>query len=121
MSAYAPSQKESHTPLPGPSSHAAREGSSQEQQRPRREQHRGAHLVDKAEELRSGEMLAAGREQVARRVQSLGGAAVRAPARGQACPACQARKVWMAATLSALQAAEAVVGSRIRIHHCLQR
>ena len=65
-------------------------------------------------------MLAAGREQVARRVQSLGGAAVRAPARRHACPACQARKVWMAATLSALQAAEAVVGARIGIHHCLQ-
>ena len=64
-------------------------------------------------------MLAAGREQVARRVQSLGGAAVRAPARRHACSACQAREVLLAAALSALQAAEAVVGSRIGVHHCL--
>ena len=65
-------------------------------------------------------MLAASREQVAGRVQSLGGAAMWASAWRHASPACQACEILLAATLSALQAAEAVVGPRIGIHHCLQ-
>ena len=80
-----------------------------------------ADLVDKGQQLRGRQVLAAGRQKVARGVYGpLRGAAVLAPARRNGRPARQAHQVGVTAPLRILQAAQAAVGARVRIQHCLQ-
>ncbi len=66
-------------------------------------------------------MLAACRKKIAWGVHgTLRGAAVLAPARRHGRPARQAHQIGVTAPLRILQAAQAAVGARVRIQHCLQ-
>ena len=80
------------------------------------------YLVDQGQQLRGRQVLAASREKVAWRIYGpLAIAAVGAPALGHGRPARQAHQVGVAARLRILQAAKAVVGARVGVHHSLQK